>query len=368
MCGPSRPIRRGSSSGRRVEQVLGVALPVYRDREVPGRRSVARCCNKPDDRRLAVDVPGWRPDLVERDRSDRGDRPAARLRSASPPSSGPTGWDRWVRIRWKLRPPGAPRAGRLWGSSRAQSLSSGAEGRTRSASRCSIRSRRRKRLSPASLTAGADSRGADQLVAAGARHPPVRNRHGVPPVRSGRAARRGARGSPESSPAPGSPAHWTTAGQAPDYDLWDLKALFEAAVALAIPGARVQVDTAGWVALRQRRPNGWPGFEPLELDAPPWAAPVFGFELLRSMPRRASHATIRAAADYSAGRAGSRAGASTYGDSAPKWWRRSCGGGGAAAGIGRGVRRVYVPRSRGRTAQRGVSSGVSGGGPNAARR
>jgi phenylalanyl-tRNA synthetase beta chain len=81
------------------------------------------------------------------------------------------------------------------------------------------------------------------------------------------------------------PAHWTGTGEA-RFDIWDLKGRLEAAVALAIPGAEVQVEGQGWVVRdRQDRVVGEGG--PLAADAPAWAAPLFGFELLVDpAPRR----------------------------------------------------------------------------------
>ena len=81
------------------------------------------------------------------------------------------------------------------------------------------------------------------------------------------------------------PAHWTGTGEA-RFDIWDLKARLEAAVALAIPEAEVQVEGQAWVVRnREGRVVGEGG--PLTADAPPWAAPQFGFELLVDpAPRR----------------------------------------------------------------------------------
>ena len=81
------------------------------------------------------------------------------------------------------------------------------------------------------------------------------------------------------------PAHWTGSGEA-RFDAWDLKGRLEAAVALAIPQAEVQVEGQAWVVRdREGRVVGEGG--PLAADAPPWAAPLFGFELLVDpAPRR----------------------------------------------------------------------------------
>jgi phenylalanyl-tRNA synthetase beta chain len=83
-----------------------------------------------------------------------------------------------------------------------------------------------------------------------------------------------------------SPAHWTDGGRAPDVDLWDLKSLFEAAVALAIPGATVQVEASRWIATLDGRRVG--RAERQGITPPAWAAPLFGFELeLSAAPRPA---------------------------------------------------------------------------------
>lgn len=75
-----------------------------------------------------------------------------------------------------------------------------------------------------------------------------------------------------------SPAHWTDGGKAAEFDLWDLEAMFQAAVALANPAAQVQLDTGGWVA---RTADGRLAGRAVQVDLvpPAWAAPVFGFEI-----------------------------------------------------------------------------------------
>jgi phenylalanyl-tRNA synthetase beta chain len=81
------------------------------------------------------------------------------------------------------------------------------------------------------------------------------------------------------------PRHWTGTGE-DRFDLWDLKGRFEAAVALAIPGGAVQVERNAWVA-RNAEGRIVGEARPLAADAPPWAAPLFGFELvLDPSPRR----------------------------------------------------------------------------------
>jgi phenylalanyl-tRNA synthetase beta chain len=74
------------------------------------------------------------------------------------------------------------------------------------------------------------------------------------------------------------PAHWSGMGEA-RFDIWDLKGRLEAAVALAIPEAEVQVEGQALVVRDgEGRVVGQGGL--LSADAPPWAAPLFGFELL----------------------------------------------------------------------------------------
>ena len=73
------------------------------------------------------------------------------------------------------------------------------------------------------------------------------------------------------------PAHWT-ATDAPDVDRWDGKGLAEAVAALAFPGTSWHVQGDAFEARDgEGRPVGWAG--PLRADAPPWAAPLFGVEI-----------------------------------------------------------------------------------------
>ena len=90
------------------------------------------------------------------------------------------------------------------------------------------------------------------------------------------------------------PPHWTGDRRATRLDLWDLKGLLEAAVALAIPGAAIQVEGNAWVVRDATgRVVGEAG--PLTADAPPWAAPLFGFEVAID-PAAAAACPVRAPA------------------------------------------------------------------------
>jgi phenylalanyl-tRNA synthetase beta chain len=73
------------------------------------------------------------------------------------------------------------------------------------------------------------------------------------------------------------PPHWSGSGE-DRIDRWDLKGHLEAAVALAVPGGVVQVEGSGWIA-RDARGQVVGQAMQLEADAPPWADPLFGFEL-----------------------------------------------------------------------------------------
>ncbi|MEZ4457826.1 MAG: phenylalanine--tRNA ligase subunit beta [Gemmatimonadales bacterium] len=73
------------------------------------------------------------------------------------------------------------------------------------------------------------------------------------------------------------PAHFTDGGHTPDVDWWDLKGVFTRAVSLANPRALVQVQNGQLIASVGDRVVGRAGAE--TADAPPWAGPVFGFEL-----------------------------------------------------------------------------------------
>ncbi|HEY4101311.1 MAG TPA: phenylalanine--tRNA ligase subunit beta [Gemmatimonadales bacterium] len=74
------------------------------------------------------------------------------------------------------------------------------------------------------------------------------------------------------------PLHWSDHGTGPVWDEWDARAIFETLVELAQPSAAIQVEADGWVAvLPGGRVVG--RANPLVADAPPWAAPLFGGEV-----------------------------------------------------------------------------------------
>jgi len=85
------------------------------------------------------------------------------------------------------------------------------------------------------------------------------------------------------------PPHWSEGAKVPDMDIWDLKYHFELAVSVAAPECSVEPATggaAGWEAVQRggRSVVGWAG--PLEADAPVWAAPLFGFEVRLTAAQR----------------------------------------------------------------------------------
>jgi len=75
------------------------------------------------------------------------------------------------------------------------------------------------------------------------------------------------------------PADWTEGGRGPDVDFWDLKGLFESAVSLALPDGALQVDGESLVALDSAGAAVGRA-ERIPVAGPPWAAPIFGFEIL----------------------------------------------------------------------------------------
>ncbi len=268
----------------RVAQVLGVELPwseIERQLVAIGSTVVA----KPEDSRIAVDVPGWRPDITseidlieEIARLYGYDRIPTDLRGFRPGSrDDDSGWGAAERIRLGLAASGlsevmtmpmvavaGPAAPRLLNPLSAE------HGYLRDA------------LLPALVR---------QVEANWALH--------TGDVRLFEVGSAFVRGAPGERPGEAMhaafvvsgarrPSHWTDGGKPPLWDRWDAVALFEGLVALADPSAAVQVEGDRWVA---RRPDGAvTGYcAALPADAPPWAAQLFGGEvtvaLEASVPR-----------------------------------------------------------------------------------
>ncbi len=87
------------------------------------------------------------------------------------------------------------------------------------------------------------------------------------------------------------PAHWTGSAEGaklPDMDIWDLKHHFELAVGVAAPYCDVQPATigSGWVAVDKAGAEVGTA-TPLEADAPKWAGGLFGLELTMPVEPRA---------------------------------------------------------------------------------
>jgi phenylalanyl-tRNA synthetase beta chain len=257
----------------RVKQVLGLEL---------GLHEVERCLvaigatvvAKPDDGRLAVDVPGWRPDLTtEIDLVEE----VARMH----------GYDR---VPTELRPfrvgtlPDAPAfgvKGRIRSGLVAEGLSevvslpfTAADGEA------SV-----TLLNPLADT-GASLRG--RLLPTLVRHAERNWNNHVRDVRLFELGTVFERAEPGRRPVEQlrlglvvtgarEPGHWAAEG-APDVDLWDLKGLAEVAGALAHPGASWHVEGDHFMArVKDGRTVGWAGR--LAADTPPWGGALFGVEI-----------------------------------------------------------------------------------------
>ncbi len=265
----------------RVAQVLGVELP-WRNLERHLVAIGATVVSKPEDGRIAVDVPGWRPDLqreidlieeiarlhgyegfpAELRRFRLGNLPDAPEEAiATALRRGLVAEGFYEVVSLPLGPADGPDSVRLLNPLAADDAWL------------------RRRLLPGLVRlveANWANRVADVRLfeigtafSAGAAGARPREERRVAAVLTGRRE----------------PEHWTGTGEA-RFDIWDLKGRLEAAVALAIPDGEVQVEGQAWVVRdRAGRVVGEGG--PLTADAPPWAAPLFGFELLVDpAPRR----------------------------------------------------------------------------------
>ena len=257
----------------RVAQVLGLDL---------GQHEVERCLvaigatvvAKPEDARLAVDVPGWRPDLTtEIDLVEE----VARMH----------GYDR---VPTELRPfrvgtlPDAPAVAvkdRIRDGLVAEGLAevvslpfTSADGETSVAL-----------LNPLADTGASLRR---RLLPTLVRHAERNWNNHVRDVRLFEIGTVFERGAPGARPVEQlrlglvvtgarEPAHWAS-DVVPDVDVWDLKGLSAVAGALAHPGATWHVEGDHFTArTNDGRTVGWAGR--LQADTPPWGAALFGVEI-----------------------------------------------------------------------------------------
>ncbi|MEO8225874.1 MAG: phenylalanine--tRNA ligase subunit beta [Gemmatimonadota bacterium] len=266
----------------RVARVLGVDLP-WHALEKYLVAIGATVVSKPDDGRIAVDVPGWRPDLVEEidlieevARLHGYEEIPSELRRARPgsrPDDPAFGRAREVRR-------GLVAQGLFEASSLPMTAASTADAVRMLNPLSSSEGYLRAGLLPGLIRAVERNWAAHErdvrlfeigtvFHAAESGGVPVEAVHVAGVVTGARA-----------------PAHWTDPA-APDADIWDLKGAFEAAVSLACPEAVVTADGGRLVARRGGEQIGHA--ERLTADSPPWAAPLFGFELLLDSATRAPH-------------------------------------------------------------------------------
>jgi phenylalanyl-tRNA synthetase beta chain len=283
--GPSNPPRIFLRS-RRVAQVLGIEVP-WADVERYLVSIGATLVPKPEDERIAVEVPSWRPDLVreidlveEIARLHGYDRFPAELRPFRPGGLKDAPIER---VTAHVRN-GLVQLGLFEALPLPTAPADGPESVRLLNPLSSTEDHLRRRLLPG-LVRLVEGNWRNQVIdvrlfeigtvfgAGSAGNRPTEERH-VAVVLTGRRE----------------PPHWSGSGDS-RVDVWDLKGQFEAAVALAIPGGAVQVEGTGWIARdAQGQTAGHAG--PLEADAPPWAAPLFGFELrLDAAPREAARFT-----------------------------------------------------------------------------
>lgn len=269
----------------RVAQVLGIDLPWTEiERCLVGIG--ATVVSKPDDGRIAVDVPGWRPDLLsEIDLIEE----IARIH----------GYDE---IPTEVRPfrPGTRADDPAWGAAahvrtgmvglglaEVMTLPMVASGGASAPQLLNPLSAEHGLLRDAIVPALAR-----QVEANWAAHTGDVRLFEVgtvfeQPATGGRPVERLAVGFVVTGAR--RPPHWSDGEETRAFDRWDGLGIFERAVALAHPGASVQVEGDRWVAKgADGLPVGW--CSAVTADVPAWADPVFGGEVLvavgaRDVPR-----------------------------------------------------------------------------------
>jgi phenylalanyl-tRNA synthetase beta chain len=271
--GPANPPRIFLRPSR-VNRLLGIELPL----EAVERYLVAvgaTVVPKPEDDRIAVEPPSWRPDLVrevdlieEIARLHGYQNFPADLRAFRPSLLA----DAPIELIATRVREGLARQGLLEVITLPMGPADGPDSVRLANPLSSTEGHLRRRLIPGlvRLVEGNWTKQVSDVRlfeigtvfgAAGAGEPPREERH-VAAVLTGQRE----------------PSHWSGTGQ-DRIDLWDLKGQLETAVALAVPGGVVQVEGSGWV-VRDARGRQVGAAGPLEADAPPWADPLFGFELV----------------------------------------------------------------------------------------
>ncbi len=262
----------------RVQQVLGIELP-WKDIEKHLVAIGATVVSKPHDGRIAVDVPGWRPDitseidLVEEIARLHGyENIPDDLRSYRPAErNDDSAWTAAKRVRTGLASLGLTEVATLpmvssggTAAARVSNPLSAEHGYLRAALLPSLT----KQVEANWLASTGDVRlfeVGNVFGAPGKSGAPVEELHAAFVVTGGRA-----------------PAHWSDGGKRATWDRWDARALFERLVTLAHPSASVEVSGDRWVAKDGAGHEvGWCGR--LDADAPAWAAPLLGGELRVSL-------------------------------------------------------------------------------------
>jgi phenylalanyl-tRNA synthetase beta chain len=258
---------------RRVAQIVGLDLPLQTIEQTLVAIG-ATVIPKPDDGRLAVDVPGWRRDLVaEIDLVEEVGRIYGY--DKLPDTLGPFRPGHLADAPEDVVARDLRRAMTAEGLFEVVSLSLGPSGGEAAVAVLNPLSADhgylRERLLPG-LTRHVESNWAAQVrdvrlfeIGTVFRRAPDGGR----PIETTRLA-----GVVTGTRAP---LHWTDGGAGAEVDRWDLKGLFERAVSLANPAARIQVEGGQLVAAAEGGVVGRAG--PIEADRPPWAAPLFGFEV-----------------------------------------------------------------------------------------
>ena len=272
---PTHPVRIFLRPAR-VAQVLGVTLS-WTDIEKQLVAMGATVLSKPDDGRIAVDVPGWRPDIAgEIDLIEE----VARLH----------GYDKFPTELGKFRP-GLRQDDPAWTTSARVRFALAAAGLSEVVTLPMVAAAgpdAPRVLNPLSADHGVlrDSLGPSLVrqvevnwaaQAADIRLFEIGTAFGLGESLHAAFVVTGAR----------APAHWSEGGKGRSWDRWDALGLFQRLIDLAHPAAKIQVAGMGWEA-RSGDGTVVGRCGALTADAPPWAAPLWGGEVTVSLARQAA--------------------------------------------------------------------------------